>query len=123
MTRRSLRNITLTALALALGAAGFTTFGAGSRSNAVLAPVEAPAAAQVVPVAKVRRADLTRSVKLTAEFKPFQDVDLMAKVAGYVKHIYVDVGDRVKEGQLLATLEVPEMADELAKASASTNRS
>lgn len=60
---------------------------------------------------------------LTAEFKPFQEVDLMAKVAGYVKKIYVDVGDRVKQGQLLATLEIPEMSDELTKAQASVDRS
>jgi len=47
----------------------------------------------------------------------------MAKVAGYVKRIYVDVGDRVKAGQLLATLEVPEMADELTRAGATIKRS
>ncbi|MDE3195823.1 MAG: efflux RND transporter periplasmic adaptor subunit [Acidobacteriota bacterium] len=47
----------------------------------------------------------------------------MAKVAGYVKNINVDIGDRVKEGQLLATLEIPEMADELRKAQAEVDRS
>jgi RND family efflux transporter MFP subunit len=47
----------------------------------------------------------------------------MAKVAGYVKSITVDVGDRVKEGQLLATLEVPEMADDRARAEAALDRS
>src|SRR5262249_27262727 len=48
--------------------------------------------------------------------------DVMAKVAGYVKEIKVDVGDRVKQGDLLATLEVPEMADDLRRASASVDR-
>ena len=47
----------------------------------------------------------------------------MAKVAGYVKNINVDVGDRVKEGQLLATLEIPEMADDRARAQAGVDRS
>ena len=42
----------------------------------------------------------------------------MAKVAGYIKKINVDVGDRVKQGDLLATLEVPEMADDLTRATA-----
>jgi RND family efflux transporter MFP subunit len=60
---------------------------------------------------------------LTAEFKPFQEIDVMAKVAGYVKKINVDVGDRVNQGQLLATLEIPEMTDELTKAQASVERS
>ena len=36
-------------------------------------------------------------------------VDVHAKVAGYVRHIYVDIGDRVHAGETLATLEVPEL--------------
>jgi RND family efflux transporter MFP subunit len=56
---------------------------------------------------------------LTAEFEPFQEVDVMAKVSGYIKEIKVDIGDRVKEGQLLATLEIPEMQDDLTRAAAS----
>jgi RND family efflux transporter MFP subunit len=47
----------------------------------------------------------------------------MAKVAGYVKSISVDVGDRVKEGQVLAILEIPEMADDRARAQAGVDRS
>ena len=35
---------------------------------------------------------------LTAEFKPYQEVDVMAKVAGYIKEINVDIGDRVDAG-------------------------
>jgi RND family efflux transporter MFP subunit len=42
----------------------------------------------------------------------------MAKVAGYVRTIKVDLGDRVREGQLLAELEIPEMTDEVSKAAA-----
>jgi RND family efflux transporter MFP subunit len=47
----------------------------------------------------------------------------MAKVAGYVRSIKVDIGDRVQEGQLLATLEIPEMDDDLAKAAATIDQS
>jgi RND family efflux transporter MFP subunit len=82
-----------------------------------------PPKAPVVAVAKAARADLARDLVLTAEFRPYQEVDLMAKVAGYVKKIDVDIGDRVKEGQLLATLEIPEMADDLARAAAFLKRS
>ncbi|MGH9707610.1 MAG: biotin/lipoyl-binding protein, partial [Candidatus Acidiferrales bacterium] len=67
------------------------------------------ATAPTVAVAKAERMDLSRAAVLTAEFRPFQEVDLHAKVAGYVKNMYVDVGDRVKAGQLLATLEIPEL--------------
>ena len=76
-----------------------------------------------VAVAKATPEDLSRGMVLTAEFKPYQEVDIMAKVAGYVKKINVDVGDRVKEGQLLATLEIPEMADDRARAQAALDRS
>ena len=67
---------------------------------------------------KATRADLSNNLLLTAEFEPFQEVDVMAKVSGYIKEIKVDIGDRVREGQVLATLEIPEMQDDLARASA-----
>src|SRR5207237_7525997 len=73
-------------------------------------------------VAKAASTELSRGVVMTAEFKPYQEVDLMAKVAGYVKEIRVDVGDRVQQGQVLAVLEVPEMADDLNRAQAAVER-
>ena len=80
-----------------------------------------PPDAPTVAVAKASTEDLSHGLVLTAEFKPFQEVDVMAKVAGYVKQINVDVGDRVKQGQLLATLEIPEMADDLKRADAAVD--
>lgn len=77
---------------------------------------EAEANASVVPVARIARANIASRTVLTAEFQPFQEVDLMAKVAGYVRSIKVDLGDHVREGQVLAELEVPEMTDEVSKA-------
>jgi RND family efflux transporter MFP subunit len=79
-----------------------------------------------LPVVAVQRASintLDRNLTLTAEFEPYQEIDVMAKVAGYVKQINVDIGDRVRSGELLATLEVPEMTNELAKAEAGVERS
>src|SRR6202789_1836248 len=77
-------------------------------------------AAEVPTVAVVQaaRADLATDLVLTAEFEPFQEIDVMAKVSGYIKGIKVDIGDRVNEGQLLATLEIPEMQDDLTRAAA-----
>lgn len=75
-------------------------------------------ATPIVPVAKVARTNLSSDITLTAEFIPYQEVDLMAKVAGYVRSIKVDIGDQVRTGQSLAELEVPEMRDDMAKASA-----
>jgi len=77
----------------------------------------------MVAVAKAARADLEENVVLTAEFFPYQDIDLHAKVSGFVKSITVDIGDHVKQGQTIAELEVPELRDELNKASASLQAS
>jgi len=79
-----------------------------------------PAAAElpIVPVATVGSATLLNNLVLSAEFEPFQDVDVMAKVAGYVREIRVDIGSHVKQGEVLAVLEVPEIQDELEKAKA-----
>jgi len=92
-----------------------------SGSHAATPP--APAARQTVAVAKVQRADLSQALTLAAEFRPFQEIDVHAKVAGYLKAIYVDVGDRVKAGQLLAVLEIPELQDDVRQDEAGVQRS
>jgi RND family efflux transporter MFP subunit len=94
-----------------------------SRTAKVAADAANPPDAPTVAVAKATIEDLSHGLVLTAEFKPYQEVDLMAKVAGYVKQINVDVGDRVTEGQVLAILEIPEMADDRARAQAAIDRS
>ena len=71
--------------------------------------------AAVVPVT---REDLFKELMIPAEFRPYQEVALHAKVSGYVREMKVDFGDRVKAGQILATLEVPELQDELHNAQA-----
>ena len=73
---------------------------------------------RTVAAERVKREDLGRSLELAAEFRPYQEIDLHAKVAGYLKAIYVDVGDHVTAGQLIAVLEAPEMSQELAQADA-----
>jgi RND family efflux transporter MFP subunit len=87
-----------------------------TRSGAEVSP--SVAETPTVAVVKATRADLSSSLVLTAEFEPFQEVDVMAKVSGFIRQINVDIGDRVHEGQLLATLEIPEMQDDLTRAAA-----
>jgi RND family efflux transporter MFP subunit len=70
--------------------------------------------ATTAAVSIAKRRDLGDTLTVSGAFKPFQDIDVHAKVAGYIKVIYVDVGDHVKEGQTLAVLEIPELAAELA---------
>jgi RND family efflux transporter MFP subunit len=80
-------------------------------------PTEA-AAVLMVPVATAGPASLENDIVLSGEFRPFQEVDVMAKVAGYVKAINVDIGSRVGQDAVLATLEVPEIQDDVAQAKA-----
>jgi membrane fusion protein (multidrug efflux system) len=67
-----------------------------------------------VRTAQPRHGAITRTVTLpTFRILPYQAATLYAKVSGYLKALKVDKGDRVKEGQLLAEIEVPELlADE-----------
>jgi RND family efflux transporter MFP subunit len=74
---------------------------------------------RTVAVARTERVRLSNSMTFQGEFTPFQDVMIHAKVSGYVNPIRVDIGDRVKAGALLATLEVPELKDQLEGARAS----
>lgn len=64
-------------------------------------------------VAPVTRSAIVRSLTLAGEFQPYQVVDVHAKVSGYIRHIYVDIGDKVHAGETLATLEVPELDAQL----------
>jgi RND family efflux transporter MFP subunit len=106
--QRAIRGALAAALAAAASACG-TADAAGKNDAGDVA---------IVPVARVERTSLANDLVLSAEFTPYQEVDVMAKVAGYVKSIRVDIGDRVREGELLATLEVPELQDELTRAQA-----
>jgi RND family efflux transporter MFP subunit len=89
-----------------------------ARNSGANTPEATAAPAPTVAVVKVTRADLSSKLVLTAEFEPFQEIDVMAKVSGYIREINVDIGDRVHEGQVFATLEIPEMQDDLTRAAA-----
>ena len=78
-------------------------------------PVQSPAPPVAVQVIQPERGPITRYITLPGEVKPYQQATLYAKVAGYLKTITVDKGDSVKEGALLAEIEVPELIAERAK--------
>ncbi|HTV39826.1 MAG TPA: efflux RND transporter periplasmic adaptor subunit [Candidatus Sulfotelmatobacter sp.] len=89
--------------------------------NSQMSPAD-DAAIPTVAVEKVTREDLFRDVTIPAEFRPYVEVELHAKVSGYVDRMNVDFGDKVKRGQLLATIEVPELQDELHNAMATEQK-
>ena len=74
------------------------------------------AKAATTPSAQVvtaQRGDITRVLTLAGQFQPYQVVDVHPKVSGYMKKINVDIGDVVHKGEMLATLEVPELKAQL----------
>jgi RND family efflux transporter MFP subunit len=75
-----------------------------------------------VAVALVQRRPVVNSLTLSGAFRPYQEVDVHSKVAGFIRKIYVDVGDHVKAGQVLAILEVPELSAQVAGAKADIQR-
>jgi RND family efflux transporter MFP subunit len=107
--------------AAALLACGLLTWiwlGQGPSETRNIHHVDADGELPPAAVARVERHNISSTLTIAGEFKPFQDVDVHAKVAGYIRQIYVDVGDHVKAGQTLAVLEVPELAAQLSSAEA-----
>jgi membrane fusion protein, multidrug efflux system len=78
----------------------------GNHASEPAAPVSDTATVQTFSLSK---GQLTTHMELPGELRPFQTVDLYAKVNSFVKNMYVDVGSQVHKGQLLVTLEAPEM--------------
>jgi membrane fusion protein (multidrug efflux system) len=74
--------------------------------------------AAVIPTVSLVKGRLSTTLYVPGELIAFQQVDLYAKVNSFVKKLYVDVGSEVKEGQLLATMEAPEIQSQLASAQA-----
>jgi RND family efflux transporter MFP subunit len=71
---------------------------------------------------RVGRTQLSNRLEVAGEFLPFQEIEIHAKVAGYIRKIFVDIGDRVRTGKLLAELEVPEMTAQVEGAQAVVQR-
>jgi RND family efflux transporter MFP subunit len=105
--RRPLLPASLLALATLAGcsAAGTAKNGGGGEE----APVPS------VAVARVETGTLDREITLPGSVRAYQEATLYAKVAGYLERISVDRGDRVRAGQVLAELEVPEIEAEIGK--------
>jgi membrane fusion protein, multidrug efflux system len=79
------------------------------------------AATQVVPqleVTTVKSEKLNTTERLPAELVPYESVDIYAKETGFVKSIEVDRGSKVKQGNLIAVLEAPELVAQRAQANA-----
>lgn len=76
-------------------------------------------AGERVLVKRIVQSPGSRSFDLPATVHGYIETPLYAKVAGYLKEIRVDKGDRVRKGQVLAVLESPELEQQVANARAS----
>ena len=70
----------------------------------------------VVQVAPLRKDKFNASLQIPGELIPYQQVDLYAKESSFVKKVFVDVGSEVSEGQLMVSMEAPEINSQLAEA-------
>jgi RND family efflux transporter MFP subunit len=86
------------------------------------AKVDASANAPVAAVVNVERRDLANTLEIASEFQPYQEIEVYAKVSGYIQKLYVDWGTHVKEGQPMADLEIPELAQQLQEDQATVHR-
>lgn len=93
---------------IAITAAALTSCGRADKVQAKN-PGELTSAEVSVGVVKVLRKSVGRTLTLSSELVPFQEIDVYAKESGFVKELNVDYGSRVQKDQVLATLEIPEL--------------
>ena len=108
-SRAKLRSLALVLAALPVGCTPSGTAKAGVAAGAADDSVPS------VTVTRARTGVLDRAITLPGNVRAYQEATLYAKVAGYLKSIGVDRGDRVRAGQVLAELEVPEIQAEIGK--------
>ena len=113
--KKTLKYLLIAAAVLIVALVGWHVVAGPARAKAADGDSGGPV---TVAAARVERGPLARTIRLTAEFRPYQEIDIHAKVAGFVQSIPVDIGDRVKQGGTIATLEVPELQEDLNKAQA-----
>jgi len=66
-----------------------------------------------VGITSVTRKPMSRELTVSSELVPYQETDVWAKESGYVTDLRVDYGSRVKKGDLMAVLEIPELEAQL----------
>ncbi|MGD1210324.1 MAG: efflux RND transporter periplasmic adaptor subunit [Candidatus Acidiferrales bacterium] len=89
--------------------------GCGSTGKAASAPR--------VAVVQVTRRNLSSTLEIASEFQPYQEVNVYAKVSGYIQKLDVNWGTHVAQGQLLAVLEIPELQQQLQQDEAGVKKS
>ena len=84
---------------------------------------DTPARLPAASVARVVLGTISSELRVAGQFTAYQEVDLHAKVSGYIRRINVDIGDRVRAGEVIANLEVPELNAQVTGAQAEIRHS
>jgi RND family efflux transporter MFP subunit len=88
------------------------------RSRKALAAETNELAAPTVLVTLPKRGALSQEIVLPGNIQAFVDAPIYARTNGYLKHWYFDIGSHIKQGQLLAEIESPEVDQQLSQAQA-----
>jgi RND family efflux transporter MFP subunit len=121
MSRPGVRRGLLIGAVFVAGAGGIVIDGMVQRSNA-RQEVASWTAAQMVPtvaLARIERGAETRPLTLPATIQPFYRASIFARVNGYIEHWNKDIGAHVAQGDVLATIDAPDLDQQLAQARAS----
>ncbi|MGP8246381.1 MAG: efflux RND transporter periplasmic adaptor subunit [Bryobacteraceae bacterium] len=107
------RTTALGLLILPLAAAICGLGGCSAKGNSKATAESSQPALTTVGTVAITRKPIFRQLSVSSELVPFQEIDVYAKESGYVKQLLVDYGSHVKENQLLAVLEIPELEAQL----------
>jgi RND family efflux transporter MFP subunit len=109
-----------TAIAVGIVAAAALIVGIVPRvhGEAALQKRSIDAQTPVVSIVSPKPATSSQEITLPADVRAYQDAAIHARVNGYLRKWYVDIGTEVKAGQLLAEIDAPEVADQLRQARA-----
>jgi RND family efflux transporter MFP subunit len=110
---RKLRRLRSWVTDISIALVGLLAISLSSCSGGSGSKVEANTSAMTVGVTRVMKKTLSRQITLSSELVPFQEIDVYAKESGYVQKLNVDYGSHVKQGQVMATLEIPELLAQL----------
>jgi RND family efflux transporter MFP subunit len=110
------------AVVVALLAAGVARLAANQRESETLRERTAQSLKRSVIAVHPRPGDGARTVALPASLKGHAETAIYARSNGYLSAWHKDIGDHVKKGDLLATIDVPELEHELAQARAVRNQ-
>jgi len=84
---------------------------------------DSPNDATHAPVVKVVRKNISSTLQIASEFEPYQEIQVYAKVSGYIQELNINWGTHVRKGQLMAVLDIPELQEQIREDEASLRRS